>query len=376
MTASETYKILLDLARKDKRGKSLMIDEFNELSPIVNEELAEQLYSKFEASQGNTDSLARLKVMNYEQTFTNGEGTLPTDYWHLTGEPRYAYSSVTWTGSVTGSGLTWDVASFSGTTFSGRATGDFAARTSSLYLTFTAVKDKSYSLNLDISTYTNVTAASVDISCDKADVTLLSDGTLSASEYTYYFMATSSGTAIITITMLAPNGVEMQFDADIKIRTYPTSWRRVDVITNLELTNRLTDELTVPTAKNPVVLIAEEDEYDSFDIFVWPESITSVRLDYLQTPATPYLDYYVNNTTYAITELADTDTLQTVPIGSTYRDGTAGTGIANTTSLTQDPDWDDSEMALWISIFLQKLGVQLDNQTLLQYGLLKEKEDE
>jgi len=90
-----------------------------------------------------------------------------------------------------------------------------------------------------------------------------------------------------------------------ELTCWPESWRRIDVVTNPELTQRLTDQLTVPTAKYPIVLIGEENEYLTPNIFIWPEAIKSIIIDYLRKPLNPFFDYYVNNTTYVITNMKE-----------------------------------------------------------------------
>jgi hypothetical protein len=56
----------------------------------------------------------------------------------------------------------------------------------------------------------------------------------------------------------------------------------------------------------------------------------------------------------------------TVPLGSTYSDGTAGS-VAKT-SKTVNFDWGPDDLPLIMSIFIQVLGLQLEDEFLVQVG--------
>jgi hypothetical protein len=78
----------------------------------------------------------------------------------------------------------------------------------------------------------------------------------------------------------------------------------------------------------------------------------------------PYLDYYVNDTTLQATYLTQGQQNVTIPTGCTYRDGT--TGIKN--SLSVDYEWDDHEKPWIVAYFLQALGATIPDELLLQVG--------
>ena len=61
MTCETFYKKLLTYVRKDVRGKSLSIDEFNELIPVVNYEMYNHFVSRWETSQEASDALTPWK---------------------------------------------------------------------------------------------------------------------------------------------------------------------------------------------------------------------------------------------------------------------------------------------------------------------------
>jgi len=245
--AYPVYDLILDVLRKDGRGKAVSIDEYNNLSVVVNKHVFEDFYDKFEGDLESSDCLGTFKVFNEDITLvadaqnTSAVGTLPTDYYHVIGRPK----------TISGSTIRW-----------------------------------------------------------------------------------------------------------------------VDVVTAQEHARRQNDYLTQATAINPTCQIGGQDANDNKQIRVYPYTTNLIYLDYLREPVTPYLDYYVNNTTLVTTYMDSGDTVS-VPAGSTYRDGTAGGGLG-IPSLTQDWEWSDDELPLIIAKFLQLLGIAYPDELLLQAGMANE----
>jgi hypothetical protein len=150
----------------------------------------------------------------------------------------------------------------------------------------------------------------------------------------------------------------------------------VDLVSSLELAERMEDYLTQPTAVHPVYIMGEVDGSDNTKINVYPSTITfsggnRVFIDYLRVAATPYLDYYVNDVTLVPTYLVDGATAVSIPVNYTYSTGQAGAFVlAN--SLTQDWEWGDAEFPLIISKFCQYLGIALPDQLLIETGVVNE----
>lgn len=237
----EIYETLLDLCRKDKRGRSLDVDEFNRVAKMVDKRVYAHYYSNFEQTLDSSDALGQFKVTNYQVDLTSGVGALPSDYYNLIGSPRYT---------------------------------------------------------------------------DGSDI------------------------------------------------------RKVDVVTNLEYTSRQSDYLTRPTAKDPIMLIGGLDSSDNKEVRVLPATITPIRVDYLKESSTPYLDYYIDDTTYEYTFLDGGGVVVSMPSGNTYRDGTQG--AANVTSVTVNFDWSTDDIPLLLSIFVQVLGLQLEDHMLIEVGNAEE----
>jgi hypothetical protein len=242
MLCYEVYEMVLDLVRKDKRGRSLDIDEFNRVAKIVNAEVYAHYYRLYETSLESSDALDAFKIGNHQITLSavgtaSAIGTLPSDYYTMVGVPRYI---------------------------------------------------------------------------DGSDI------------------------------------------------------REVDVVTAIEFTKRQVDYLTRPTTKNPIMALGGADGSGGREVVVLPNTITAVRMDYLKEAATPFLDYYVNDTTLEYTYIAAGAT-PTVPSGSTYRDGSAGS-YAVPAALTVDFDWTIDDISLILSLFVQKLGLQLGDELMIQVG--------
>jgi len=376
MTAEELYNVIISLLRKDSRGKTLNRDEFNDLCPVVNMEVSHDLLKKFEKGQLSTDSVAIFKKINETQTFTNGIGELPSDYFHLIGEPRYNYSEIT--------GYSWDynddpsyaegnVSESDGSYFKGFSTEGDVINAQIISDSISVTKDLGYRLSFDVDDYDRIEVGTLKIgyTLGGEDYSLTKDDDwVIGSTYNYYFTPSSTGNIIVYIEYTPddlPITGTIEFTSELTC--WPESWRRIDVVTNPELTQRLTDQLTVPTAKYPIVLIGEENEYLTPNIFIWPEAIKSIIIDYLRKPLNPFLDYYVNNTTYVITNMKEDETVN-IGAGYTYRDGSVAPGA--TASITVDPEYDDEEMVLFVYLMLQKLGVQIGDMNVIQTAIAKE----
>lgn len=142
--------------------------------------------------------------------------------------------------------------------------------------------------------------------------------------------------------------------------------REVDVVTNIEYTKRQADYLTRPTASHPIMMLAGEDSNGYTAVRVLPTTLASIRVDYLKEASTPFLDYYTDDTTLEYTYMDAGAQNVAIPAGSTYRDLSAGATTKN--SLTVDFDWSNDDIPLMMSLYIQILGLQLDDELLVQVG--------
>lgn len=147
-------------------------------------------------------------------------------------------------------------------------------------------------------------------------------------------------------------------------------YRKVDLVTTYEQACRDDDFLTQSTVLHPTATIGAVQPSFAIHLMVNPTTITKAWVDYMKTLDTPYLDYYVNNTTYNVTYLAETSVLQAIPAGSTYRDGTIG--AVNVTSLTKNLIWDNGDLSLIITKLISRVAKQLPDELLLQTSVAEQ----
>jgi hypothetical protein len=144
----------------------------------------------------------------------------------------------------------------------------------------------------------------------------------------------------------------------------------LNLVSSLELSERLQDYLTQPTLTHPCFILGGEDISENTEIIVYPATIAEIELDYLRTARTPFLDYYVNDTTLVSTYLGAGTTGVTVPLGSTYRTGAQGAVVVN--SATVNWEWSDSDLPLIVAMFCSYIGIQLPDQLLIEVGNVDE----
>jgi hypothetical protein len=144
---------------------------------------------------------------------------------------------------------------------------------------------------------------------------------------------------------------------------HPTAGRRrIDLITSLENNQREMDFLTKGSALYPTCFLAYGATSDDMSVYVTPTTCTPIYVDYLRKVDVPYLDYYVNDTTLAITYMAAGATVA-VPLGSTARDGTAG--AANVVSITVNWEWHEHDIPQIVNLILEAIGIQLPDELLI-----------
>ena len=94
MTGETVYQALLDLVRKDARGSSLSVDEFNRVSNIVNQRVLSDYFATLEEGIESSNDIGAYKVLDYSLAISGGKATLPANYYQLIGEPYYVDSTL------------------------------------------------------------------------------------------------------------------------------------------------------------------------------------------------------------------------------------------------------------------------------------------
>jgi hypothetical protein len=94
VSVSQIYDTVLALIRKDKRGLSFSPDDYNSVLHQVNQRVWRINYHEFETSKLSMDELGSLKILDYAINLdANGTGILPTNYFHLVGDPWYTHTT-------------------------------------------------------------------------------------------------------------------------------------------------------------------------------------------------------------------------------------------------------------------------------------------
>lgn len=154
------------------------------------------------------------------------------------------------------------------------------------------------------------------------------------------------------------------------------TYRKVDIVTTYEQACRDEDYLTQSTTTHPTCTIGGVDGSGSTQIRVYPTTATKVWIDYLKTLTVPFLDYYVNDTTYNVTYLDETAVAQNIPSGYTYRDGTVGGAAVSVLSQTKNLQWGEGSLALILTKLVNRVAKQLPDELLLQSSNMEQAKSE
>lgn len=139
----------------------------------------------------------------------------------------------------------------------------------------------------------------------------------------------------------------------------------IELLTDLQYDEYEYSDLLQPTIDFAVAKILGDD------INVLPISIPTVNFGYLKKPATPFYDYYINTNDEYIYMPVGSD--HTLLAGEEYRDGTTS-GIVN--SISVEMSYPDNERVQVFYLMLEKIGIVLNKQDAIQYGLNKEQKEE
>ncbi len=141
--------------------------------------------------------------------------------------------------------------------------------------------------------------------------------------------------------------------------------RNIDVVTSLESSFREADYLTQSTVTHPTCIIGGQssDTNKYLQIRVNPTTISSIYVNYLREPVTPFLDYYITKATMNYTFLA-VGASHTVTTLEEYRDGTTGAK----SSISVDWDWNLDDLPLIVALFLEQMGIIIPDPLLTEGG--------
>lgn len=306
------FNTVLTIIRKDQQGRAFNATEFNRIIPMINYELFNYYADRLADDKKNIHALRDFVDKNYLVALTNGVGNIPIDFVELLGKPYYLESTGTITTHIVvdNDELYDSGASYTADELNGKT----------LYI----------------------------ISGDHAGET-----------YTIYDNTAS------TITITGTVGEKIEGESYVVL--LDEGRIDVDLVGFAELVDRLSDELTQPTEDDPIAVLGDVNSFSLINVY--PTSLKAIYINYLKMPATPLLDYYVDSNGF-YTFLAAGATGVSVPAGATYRTGTAGPTSVN--SATVHFAWDAEQMTAIVYRILQKAGVALEKELIIQYGLTQE----
>jgi hypothetical protein len=147
--------------------------------------------------------------------------------------------------------------------------------------------------------------------------------------------------------------------------------RKIEIVTDLEYTNRLSSVLLQPDETFPIAKFYRNSSYNLVIKF-YPLTNNTANFDYLRIPPNPFFDYYINANDEIIYMEPGTD--HTLTAGEKYRDGTT-VGLVSSISVELPfPEGDRLDVSYMI---LQKLGIPVKEQLAVEYGAVREgKEDQ
>jgi len=310
ITSESIYKALLNSLRKEKRGYSVSPTDLNEsVFVIMNKAMWDKYCKSFEDSIDDTIAMMPFKIFNSTISLTSGAAVLPANFDRIMGRPRS-----TETVGITTYTRTLDIVT----------SNEYSERAKD-YLTEPSA---TYPVCVFGGTPTGTISAVADYSGTHAGTVLITSAAHGLSTGHYVLVSgTTSYNGGHTITKVDANS--FYFTA-----TYVSSQTGTWTGQNMK------------------------------KISVYPASLTSIYIDYLRQPETPFLDYYFNNTTLALTFLAEGATHVNVPSGSTYRDGSAGGAAVYVDSLTVNLEWDDGLFDEILGIMQNIVAVQLQDTTI------------
>lgn len=185
------------------------------------------------------------------------------------------------------------------------------------------------------------------------------EGTQDVTDNLKRFIKTVTGTTGNTVPTMGKYAIPSDYGKILSAkRLYAGSYRKADRVTQLEYEDMLSNSLTVPTDKNPVVVLgANNFEFD-------PNGYSYVSTVYLRKPNDPFLDFYfdANDEVQYLSEGQS----YTLGVDEVYRDGTDSGTI---TSLTAELDWEDSDRAAIANRILAKMGIPAANQLAVELGM-------
>lgn len=153
----------------------------------------------------------------------------------------------------------------------------------------------------------------------------------------------------------------------------------IDIVSDVEYQARSFSDLEKPGEMWPILKIVDDT------LLVNPSTITSIDFEYLKNPNVPYFDYYIDadDKIQYLTE----GQVYTLLANETYTDKEDGSVLTVGETIGVKPAQDANNMSIEMSfppgervqvlyIILSKLGISLNEQDAVEYGLLREQKEQ
>lgn len=154
---------------------------------------------------------------------------------------------------------------------------------------------------------------------------------------------------------LLPSGYEKTLSCMTDFEGLRTA--KVDLVTHLEMQERMSNSLTCPSVKHPLGMI------EGGKLIVYPY-VASVRLTYVQTPAKAFLDYVVNTSNRTVRYL-DADVDVTVGVNEVWPNKLHNEDF---TSNTHEMEWSDEDKIAVAHKILRGVAPAVQDQGAFQLG--------
>lgn len=402
IAARTVYDTCLALAKKDQRGRAFNIDEYNKVAALVNMELYNYYVGRYESGEALSIGLNQFKIRELELSLTSGVGSLPGRFARMAGNPTMDFpsASITATSSVT---IVNNPDAKVKITSPNHGLKDGAV--------ITCIGLSAHAITSEPIHFIDKNSFWVDVDYVGADV--LTNARWEGDEQ-YRIPLDLVTEEELSVIRRDPNLKPTLFNPVYVfqwVRAQVEAYNIIALATNTDdpgfsgMAKIITTNEDTPFAAKPgdyiyfitgpapyeghgytVVGLSEDstaifiDGYAATDlgdylflnfgeptqVHVYPETISSIYVNYLRYPNVPFLDYYVDDLTYVITYLDERETLTNFAAGNTYRNGTVGDGVVDIHSRTVNWEWNDDMLPQIVYMMLQKMGINLENMTVAQ----------
>lgn len=179
--------------------------------------------------------------------------------------------------------------------------------------------------------------------------------------------------AVILLTS-GSGSLPASYRAYLSCNTYTSGGREIRVVSDEDFNKSKTSMMMVDLSWHPIAVFFQDT------IKMVPTNISSIQLNFLKNPDTPYYDYCIQTSTRAIYympvgSVISGGNLLDGPGGSTIASGvTHPSGATSYTSQTAELEWEEEHHQNFANRVLLKMGVSLKDGELFQMTQISEQQ--